>query len=348
MVEIRPLERSDMAAVTRLLRAEMPGWELREDVLAASVIDHPWNDPETPSLVAVGDDGSVVGFIGAQARRMRFGERAIRGVCCTQLTVAAEHRAGATGALLLRRMVSGPQEVTWSDSSTDVVLRLWEAFGGHLDHARAADFMLVLRPLQWVGRVIKAKLGGGEIGRRLVPVQALPAGERFTSREPVTAAPGVEGAEATPAEVAAALPDLSRHLEVHVEWDEEELGHVLKQVGAIEEGVSCRMVRREGRVIGWYAYLRRPGEVSRVLHLAAAKRAADDVLADLIADATENGSAVLAGRAEPHLESALRRRHATLELVRQPTVRAADPALAAALGTGASLLTRLEGEVFAA
>lgn len=348
MVEIRPLERSDMPAVTRLLRAEMPGWELSEEVLAASVVDHPWNDPETPSLVAVGDDGSVVGFIGAQARRMRFDDREIRGVCCTQLTVAAEHRAGATGALLLRRMVSGPQEVTWSDSSTDVVLRLWEAFGGHLDHVRAADFMLVLRPLRWVSKVVRTKLGGGEIGRRLVPVQALPAAERFTSREAVTASPGVEGSEATPAEVAAALPDLSRHLTVRVDWDRAELDHVLRQVGAIEGDVSCRMVRREGRDIGWYAYLRRPGEVSRVLHLAAAKRAADDVLADLIADATASGSSVLAGRAEPHLESALRRRHATLELVRQPTIRATDPALAAALATGGSLLTRLEGEVFAA
>lgn len=350
MADIRPLERSDLAEVTALLRKQMPGWALNEEVLEATVLEHPWSEEALPSLVAVGEDGAVIGFIGAQARRMRFDGEPIRGVCCTQLAVAADQRAGAVGALLLRRLLSGPQDVTWSDSATDVVVRLWQAFGGLTDHSRAADFMLVLRPWRWAGGVLRARLTGQTVGRRLVPVGAFPfqaVGGTLTRRPDVSAAAEVEGSEVTAAVVAEHLPALSKHLTVSVDWDEAELVHMLGQVDAVEGGLACRVVRRGDREIGWYAYLRRPGGVSRLLHLAAAKRAADDVLGELIEDATASGSAVLAGRAEPHLEWSLRRRHAALGFARQPIIRAVDPSLAAALGTSASLLTRLDGEVFA-
>ncbi len=84
-----------------------------------------------------------------------------------------------------------------------------------------------------------------------------------------------------------------------------------------------------------------------MLHLAALERHADAVLGELIAHARDQGSAVLSGRAEPHLEKALAQRLAVLAYRRQPTLLAKDPALAAAMATNQALLTRLEGEVFA-
>ena len=71
------------------------------------------------------------------------------------------------------------------------------------------------------------------------------------------------------------------------------------------------------------------------------------MLADLIDHASAAGSAVLTGRAEPHLEGPLRKRLAALGFAWQPVIRARDPELAAALSTGASLLTRLDGELSA-
>jgi hypothetical protein len=100
-------------------------------------------------------------------------------------------------------------------------------------------------------------------------------------------------------------------------------------------------------VIGWYAYLLRHGGASRVLHLAARDVDADDVLSELLHDAHGRGSAAVTGRAEPHLREALERRFAVLGYARRPVLRAKDPELAAALATSSSLLTRLDGEVFA-
>lgn len=352
MSTIRALERGDVPRVANLLRQHLSGWSLDENVLAAMTLQHPWHDGDLPSLVALGDGEDIVGFIGAQARRIQFRDRRIRGVCCTQLVVAPDRRAGAVGALLLRQLLAGPQEVTWSDSATDTVVRMWQAFGGHVDHARAADFMLVLRPLRWVRGVLAAVIGREGVGRRLVPVRALPvqaASRRITGLavRPMPMPAEVRGVRASAAEIVGDLAATSHGLEARVDWDEGQLEHVLEQVARVEGDVDCRIVQRAGRPIGWYAYLPKPGGVSRVLHLAAAKRAADDVLAELIAHAAASGSAVIAGRAEPHLEAPLRRRHAALGFARQPVIRASDPELASSLATGESLLTRLDGEVFA-
>jgi hypothetical protein len=58
MADIRPFERSDLEAVAALMRGNMANWQRHEAFLAGTLLDHPWTDPELPSLVTV-DDGEV-------------------------------------------------------------------------------------------------------------------------------------------------------------------------------------------------------------------------------------------------------------------------------------------------
>ncbi|HET6830650.1 MAG TPA: hypothetical protein VFH44_04795 [Solirubrobacterales bacterium] len=347
MGDIRALERADLPAVMGLLRANLPGFPLSEAELAAAALDDGWRDEELPSLVAV-EDGEVIGFIRSQVRRMRFDGRPIRGVCLSDLVVATEHRRGASGAMLLGRLLKGPQDVSWSDSATDFVVRAWRTFGGGVDHARAADFMLVLRPLTWVREIARARLSGRDVGRALMPVGALPAhaaGRRISGHEAPGPEPGFSSEAADAGAIAAALPAISRRLRIYVDWDEEQLATVIRRIEALGDELTVRLVRRGDSPVGWYAYLSRRGGASRLLHLAADERVVGSVFGDLVREATATGSAVLTGRAEPHLERPLRERLAAIGYAWQPVIRARDPELAAALATGASLLTRLDGEL---
>ncbi len=350
MAEIRPFRHADVPAVVALLRAHMEGWSLDERAVVGLMLDHPWADEELPSLVAV-EGKDIVGFTGVQARRLRVGGEPVRGVCCSNAVVAPDRRGGAVGALLLSRVLAGPQAVTWADSATEAVGRVYGIFGGHLDQARASDWLLVLRPVRWLRGIAGAAMRReAASSRTFVPVGALPAqaaGPRLLGRAFPEPPADVTGEDASAATIAQHVAALNKQRRVWVDHDETQLDHLFRLVETYRGPLVRRLVRRGGRPVGWYAYLPRRGGVSRVLHLAALDPEVDVVLGELVAHARGLGSAALTGRAEPHLQGALTRRFAVLGYARRPAVRAKDPELDALLATSSSLLTRLEGEVFA-
>lgn len=348
---IRALERADLPGVAELLRRHMHGtFALHEDFLAATLLDHPWTDPEIPSLVAVEDQdggGPVAGFIGAHVRRMRLDGRALRGVCCAHLVVAPGSRPGATGMLLLKRLLSGPQDLSWSDTANDVVARMWRLLGGYGDHGRACDWMLVLRPGRWVGSALWSLVRRRGVRRDVVPVGALPlhaAGSRLVARAFPRREPGVAGKLASVEEITEHAPMLAERGWVRVAHDAAYLEHVFALVERTTGPLVRRLVRRAGRPIGWYAYVDRGEASSRVLHLAARDAHLDAVVGELVDHARQRGRAVLSGRFEAHLEEPLRRRLAVLGLARRPMMHARDDGIAATLGAGSALITQLDGE----
>jgi hypothetical protein len=347
MATIRSFDPDDLPAVQALMRADPPGWTADEGLLKGTLIEHPWADQDLPSLVAIGESNEVVGFIGAQPRVLRLGDRRLLGVCCSHLVVVPDRRAGAAGALLLRRLLNAGQELTWSDSAGDIVMRMWRTFGGHLDQARACDWMLVLRPARWLGGALSAALRREKAGRNLAPVAAVPfqaAGRRLARRAFPSPSPDVSGEDANAEEIVDALPALIREPRLKVDHDPASLRHIFALVQANLGPLACRLVRRAGRPIGWYAYLPRPGGVSRVLHLDALQAEADAVVGELIESAQGQRSAVLAGRMEPALEAPLHRRFAVLGFARRPVIHTRDLEVKAALATDASLLTQLDSE----
>jgi hypothetical protein len=128
-----------------------------------------------------------------------------------------------------------------------------------------------------------------------------------------------------------------------VDHDVVSLGHDLTLAQSLLGSFECRLVRRRGEAIGWYAYVSRRGGVSRVLHLDAVRGEEEPVFAELVRQAGSRGTAVLSGRVEPNLDRPLRARFAVLGFARRPLIHAREPELAAALATS-SLLTQLSGE----
>lgn len=350
MAAIRPFTRADLPAVAALVEARLPGWIWGESLLAETLVDHPWADPELPSLVALDDRDEVVGFMGAQVRRLRLDERSIRGVCCSHLVVTADRRAGVAGTLLLRQMLGGPQDLSWTDTATDDVVRLWRGFGGELDYSRSCDWMLVLRPVRWARRILGARIRRQELGRWLTPVAAFPgqgAGPRLMPRAFPDRPPDVTAEEATAATIVEQIPTLTDKMRLRVDYDQEHLETLFAQLETAVGPVVRRLVHRAGGPIGWYVYAHQPSGVSRVLHISALEAETDAVIGELVDHARANGSTVLTGRAEPYLHRSLRRRFAVLGFARQPVFHTRNQEIRGLLATSSSLLTVLDGEWFA-
>jgi hypothetical protein len=350
MAEIRPLERADVPAVAALLHRDLSPEEPEEKIsrfISAVMIDDPWSDPELPSLVAV-EDGEVTGFVGAQPKRVRFGDRELRAVCVSHLTVAADRRAGAAGALLLRRMLTAGQDFTISDTANEKVEQMWHTFGGHLDYARSCDWMMVMRPVRWLQGLVTDTVRRRP---RTHPVGALP----FQAVRPGSShwsfpeqAPEVRGEDVDAATIVQQLTEMTRGFQLWVDYDEQFLEYLFGQIESHFGALSRRLVWRGDRPLGWYAYAPNPGGLSRVLHFHAPPRDAEPVLADLVAHARRQRSAVIAGRSEPQLTLALQERLPVLGFERRPVIHCHDTELLAALTTGGSLLTQLNSEWFAA
>jgi hypothetical protein len=341
---IRPFAPEDLDGVVALLGDHLPNRPAADlaRFLRATLLDDPWADPELPSLVAE-QSSAIVGFIARQPRRMELDGEPLRAVCCSHLTVAPEHRAGALAARLARACLDGPQRLTVSDSAGDVVVRLWRILGGDVDSARACEWMLALRPGRWAVEAARSFAGRREID---LPVGSLPlqALWRRTLKRGVAAPDGVHAVPADGAGLAAQLGPLTGKLRLRPAADGEHLAHVLATMAATGRRVDARVVWRGGQAIGLWAWHPRPGGIAQVLALTARERCGADVVGSLAHAAHAAGATVLAGRLEPHLRDAVRPRGPALGLARLPVFHTRDDAVRAALASTASLLPKLEGE----
>jgi hypothetical protein len=208
--------------------------------------------------------------------------------------------------------------------------------------------MIVLRPLRWLGALSAATFRGrGE--RRPTPVSALPfraISPSAARRARPAADPELSGEDASAATVVEQLPDIASRLRLRPDYDEQFLDHLFGEVEAKFGRLVRRIVRRARRPLGWYAYVPTPGGVARLLHMAAREREGSAVLDDLLEQARGEGAAVVAGRHDPHLTEALYGRLPVLGFARRPVLHSHDPEILAALSSGDSLLTQLDGEWF--
>jgi hypothetical protein len=353
MSDVRPLDPADIPAVADLFRVAMgPENELSRpwlaDFLRETLLHSPWIDPEIPSLVATGDDGAITGFIASNVRPVVVDGRRVRGACCAHLVVDESARSQAIGPQLLGRYMGGPQDLTFTDTATEVVARMWRSFGGRADGGRSTGWMLVLRPAPWALAVGRARVQGRR-APGLVSVPALPfhiGGSRLTGHRAPEAGPAVETAPLTAAELVEHQAAILKGVRVHLDYDEQYVGWLFGRLDSLYATavVVRRLVRIGGRPVGWFVYVHDPGGPGRVLQVAARERDTDLVVEALVGDARERGVTVLSGRLEPNLVEPLRKRWAVLGFDARTLVHAKDNEVLEAVATGPTLLTRFDGE----
>ena len=156
MTPIRPLLPDDLDAVTALYEAvarsgsRNPAPGIREQ-FERTVLANPQADEEMPSLVYDDPAAGIVGFLGSHPRRLTFGERTLRMACSGQL-VADPAASPGVGALLLRKYMSGPQDLTITDGATETVHGMWTSLGGKASSLASMGWTACSRPPRTPGR----------------------------------------------------------------------------------------------------------------------------------------------------------------------------------------------------
>jgi hypothetical protein len=352
---IRPLERDDLPEVASLYESisrsgSGPAPQGLAGYFERTLLDHPWVDPEIPSLVYLDDQGRVKGFIGSHVRRLRLDGKPLRMAVGGQLMSDPAVRNRAVGTLLLRRFFAGPQDLTMTDGATEATRRIWGGLGGSAGHLGSITWV---RLFDWSAAGEQALERLGMSAWRPVARPALWTVQAVANRVPLTSMrvtePSTWAEDLTPQLLLEHLPSVSQHRPLRPAYDEQFLAWLFSEMAAVRSRGELvkRLVRgQEGRVLGWYvAYLQRRG-LSQVMQIAARGRDAPAVLDHLFHEAQRSGVAALAGQFEPSLFEALaqRRRRCFLHLSANFLVHARDPEVLNPILSGQAMLTRMDGE----
>lgn len=310
-----------------------------------TLFNHPWADPELPSLVYEAEDGRVLGFIGSHARRVDFGGRRLRMGVAGQL-VSDPHGHRAVGAMLLRRYLSGPQDLTITDGATGPVNEMWAGLGGRALQPESIIWTRLLRPSRAVGDWWLARRGRERWRGIAAPLFSMLDTAATGLARPAPQRAPVESEELTPQTLIERQGEMFQGARLRLAYDEEFVEWLFREMAFVRTRGTLvpRLLRRSGRVLGWYiVYLRRNG-LSQVIEVAAAKGAIDAVLDALFAEAWQSGAAGIEGRLEPRLYEPLAQRRCFLRHGTRALYHTRDPEVEAAMALAQSGLTRLDGE----
>jgi hypothetical protein len=311
--------------------------------------ESPWAEPDITPLVAEDASGAIVGMIGVETRRLRLDGRMLRVASAGFLAVVPEARNSATGVLLLRRLLAGPQDLTVTDTASEVVDRIWRRLGGSRVELKEIHWVSILRP--WS---IAAGLAAGQAGRpaatgargglRLL-ARGLDAATVRAARPLLPGPPpdGLTVERLRPEHVVAHIASIAGD-RPHVAYDLPYLDWLFGEMDGVPRRgeVVAHLVRDgSGRVLGWYVYYLRPGWRSEVLQVAARDRALGAVVDHLLWHARSHGAGALRGRLEPGLVQEVARRRCLLWHRGGTLVHSRDRELAQRVADEA-VLTRLD------
>lgn len=366
MSEIRALEPKDISTVAvlfqRILRkTRQPATASLEAYLSELFLDGPNRDPDIHSHVHVGDDGRISGFIGALPLPLLVADRAVRGALCGTLMVDNHAGDPFAGARLMRAFLSGPQEISLTETANDIATTLWRTSRGKVLPQHSLEWLRIIRPAGFVTEMAAGAAGVMRVFKPLAkPVDAvirLGASGGWASF-PAAVPPGaLASVEVDDGLAVALLARFSETFTARPDWNRENLRRMVAESGrkALYGSMVRRAVRmRDGREIGMFLYYGDPGRVGRVVQVLFSPGQAGAVIDSMLAHASECGMVALRGRTQPALlEAMLGRRfmflHASSSIVHSRDASLLEPFVAGKAffnGFAGESWTRLIGDRF--
>ncbi|PZU89934.1 MAG: hypothetical protein DI528_01370 [Shinella sp.] len=352
---VRPLTKEDLAPVAglfqRTFRDGTAASPALETALRQTFIDHPFADPDLPSHVFVNEAGKVSGFIGVNPARMTIGGREIRAAFAGSMMVERPKENPLAGARLIRAFLSGPQDVSISETANATALGMWRKLGHDLIPAYSMNWLRVFRPgstgIDILNRVHPAARLLKPFGALADRIARMGGGASFGLETSSGKGPAFQ--DVGEEELAEALMALAPAFPLAPIWNRPSLGWLLAQ--AREKSQFGPIVRRvaygsDGAPVAAHVYYGRPGGIAWVLQSLARPERMEAMVDDMLQHAADAGCAAIRGAGQPWLTPFLLRKKA-LFLGRSFVVaQTKDPDIRETIDSGKALITGLAGETW--
>ncbi|MDH6233977.1 hypothetical protein M2281_004590 [Mesorhizobium soli] len=357
MGEIRALQQADISAVAELFqrilrKTSQPATHALETYLTGLFIEAPDRDPEIGSLVHVLDDGRVSGFIGVMPLPMLAEGRSVRAAVCGSLMVDNHADDPFAGARLMRAFLSGPQDVTLTETANDISTAMWRKLRATVLPDYSLEWLRIIRPAGFVAEMATKAVGAARLLSPLArPIDSLirrgEPGPRWSSLAaaiPEETLPSVDADDETTATL---LTKWTEGYAVRPLWQPENLHQMVAE--ASSKALYGEMVRRvvmtrDGRPLGLFLYHGDPGRIGRVMQILAAPGRIGETIDSMLAHASERGMLALRGRTQPVLLNAMLGRRFAFFHTSSSVVHARDPTLLEPFLAGKAFFNGFAGE----
>lgn len=349
---IRPLAHVDIPAVADLYeRVFQSKSGLLPGKLAAYLrevfLENPWYDESMSALVC--EQGErIVGFQGIVPRTMLMKGKPIRAAVCSKLMVEPESRSSLAAFHLMKRVLSGPQELTISDLADNGGRKLWEAFGATTSFLYSIYWTRLLSPTLFaISRLLKNR--APSFVKFFRPLSVLDTFVRRVAPFPPTVESPAWEEELTEDMLCNGLADSANSPALRPEYSPHSVRWLLEMASRREKQGALQKIlvlSPDGALAGWYIYYLKPGGLSEVLQVHAQRGSIGLVLDRLFYHAWQHGAVAVTGRMEPKFIESLWSRRCLFGLQGHWfTAFSKRLDILAAINSGEAFLTRLEGEL---
>lgn len=358
MSKIRPLEEHDLSAVAsmfqRILRkSREPATETLQAYLKAVFLDAPDFDPELSSKVHVREDGRVSGFLGVVPLPMTFQGAPLRAAICGNFMVDAHEDDPFAGARLLREVLSGPQDLSFSETANDVATTMWRKANATVLARYSLEWLRVMRPAAFGVELVARRIGALRLLKPLAaPLDAL-AGRQLQrlSWARYLPQPGKADAftdtQASDADIAALIPELLSPFSLRPNWSPQKLESMLvhaRRKALYGERVQRIVRTRTGKPAGLFLYYGDAGRIGRVVQLMAVPGLETVVIERMLKNADERKMVAMRGRTQPALLDAMLGQRFAFVHAASTVLHSRRPDLLEAAATGGAFFNGFAGE----
>lgn len=355
MKGIRAFQREDAEQVANLYEYVMRSKKRQAPTGMAAYferifLDHPWYDPELPSLVYENDDGGIAGFAGSHVRRFQFEGEPIRVAVCGQLIADPDVRSQAVGAFLMRKFMVAGQDLSLMEMCSDGMRQIWENLGGKTVHLNSLNYTRFFRPTRFALNQVLARRPSDLLKKVASPISngldaIIPKAYKALQTETIT----TNSESVTPEGILEHLPTITKGRKLVPEYDLKFLNwqfFEMAQVASKGELLGNLVRDEKDKVVGWYLYQMIPFDKGHIIQVEAKRGSESFVLDHLFAEANKRGATLLHGRMEPNLHVPIVKKNQCWLHSRwdRTLIHSKRNDIVQAYFEGSAMATRMEGE----